>query len=133
MAHIDVFLGGVGSGPVWWNELISKLGMLTYTYSDHYPMSLGGCVIKEHLYRASCKYVLYVIDVDADLYTVAEAVDSACCAPQRTVVCILEHGIEDHKLKSLRATKRLLQGTNAAIVPSLDDAVSWLIAHCKPN
>lgn len=120
-----VFLGGTCDGRNWRNELIPLLKINYYNpivedWSEEDRL-------REVHEREVDDYILYVITKDIKgVYSIAEVTDDANKRPEKTIFCVLEEGMEEQMLKSLKAVKNLVSGYGVYTCSTLKDVADFL-------
>lgn len=103
-----VFLGGTCADSTWRDQLVKALqvGYFNPVVADWTPEAQAEEVAQKQL----CNVHLYVITKDmAGVFSIAEAVDSACTPGKLTVLHIMPEGFDEPQLKSLAAVCDLVR------------------------
>jgi hypothetical protein len=124
-----VFLGGTCNNSLWRDQLIPKLNIAYFN-----PVVDGWnneAYQKELHEREHCDYCLYVITPKAKgFYSIAEAVDDSNKRSEKTVFCFLGEDageqFEPHQLKSLIATRKLIEKNGGKVCDSLQEVAAFL-------
>jgi Nucleoside 2-deoxyribosyltransferase like len=125
-----VFLGGTVNNSTWRDQLIPLLDQSKIAYFD--PVIIGrdwtlADQEKEMQEKQTCDFMLYVITKEMlGFYAIAEVVDDSNKKPSKTVFCYLEEGFNDHQIKSLQATARLVTTNGAPVFTSLEEVAGYL-------
>jgi len=121
---LTLFLGGTVGEAKWRDDLIPLLAHEGLSYFnpvvDDWDDSARE---KEFQVKNSPNTVeVYVITKDMKgVFSIAEAVDASNKKPDKTIFMIDSVGFDEHQLKSLNATKDIIQKNGAAIATSLYD------------
>jgi len=124
---LTLFLGGTVGISKWRDKLIPLLdsGGLDYfnPVVDDWNDSARE---KEFQVKNSLDTVeVYVITKDMKgVFSIAEAVDASNKKPDKTIFMIDEEGFDKHQLKSLHATKDIIEKNGVVIANSLFEIVS---------
>jgi len=121
---LTLFLGGTVGNSKWRDDLIPLL--------EHEKLQYFNPVVenwdesardKEFQIKNSPTTVeVYVITKDMKgVFSIAEAVDASNKKPDKTIFMIDVEGFDEHQLKSLDATKGIIQKNGAIIANSLYD------------
>lgn len=122
---MKVFLGGTCSGYKWRDELIPMLSC------DYYnPIVENWCEddrLREVNERENDDIILYVITSGMKgVYSIAEVVDDSNKRPEKTVLCILNKGMDKQMIHSLNAVKNLVTSNEATVLNDLYEVASYL-------
>ncbi len=128
-----LFLGGTCNNSTWREKLISLLDKTKIDYFNPVvPNWTAECQEAELKAREESDYVLYVITPRmTGIYSIAEVVDDSNKRPSKTLFCFLvEDGdnilFTSHQVKSLKATRTLVQSNGASVFDSLEDIAVYL-------
>jgi len=126
MKNIRVFLGGTCNNSTWREQLKPLLVNVDYfdpVVKDWTPE----CQAEEIRQREICDIVLYTITKEMlGIYSIAEVVDDSNKRPEKVILCILEEGLPDFQIKSLKAVAKMVTGNNAFVSYSLEDVAEYL-------
>lgn len=120
-----VFLGGTCNGSEWREDLIP---FLTVDYFNPVVKNWTAECYKEELrQRETCDYVLYTITKEMNgFYSIAEAVDDSNKRPKKTLFCVIGNGFNEHQLKSLNLTGKMIEGNGGKVFYNLKDVAEYL-------
>jgi len=113
-----VFLGGTCAGSIWRDQLIKVLQVEYFNpvVADWTPAAQAEEAVQKQL----CNVHLYVITKDmTGVFSIAEAVDSACTAGKLTILHVIPEGFAEPQLKSLVAVCDLVR--NRGGIAYVDD------------
>lgn len=129
----EVFLGGTCNNSTWRDQLIP---LLTIDYFNPVVKDWNEEAQKLEIEkRESCDFVLYVITPEMKgFYSLVEATDDSNKRPEKTIFCVLEKvtvgedeiSFEDFQIKSLNATKKLIEENGATVLNSLESIAEYL-------
>lgn len=128
---ITLFLGGTCNGSLWRERLILQLDLTKVEpFNPVVPHWTDECQATELQAREHSDYVLYVITPKmTGFYSIAEAVDDSNKRPARTLFCVLaedEAQFTPHQLKSLTATRKLVERNGARAFETLEQVAAFL-------
>lgn len=130
---MKVFLGGTCNGSLWREKLMPELDKHNIHYfnpvvEDWTP----DCQINETYQKSIfCDVHLYVITpLMKGVFSIAELIESCYITGKKVVFCYLESDgdstFDKHQIKSLEATKEMVQRHGGIVCDSLDDVVTKL-------
>jgi len=122
---MKVFLGGTCNGSTWRDELIPRLKIDYFNpvVTDWTPQ----CQAEELRQRETCDYALYtIISQMRGIYSIAEVVDDSNKRPNKTILCLLMDGFDEHQINSLYPLAGMVARNGAVVVYSLEAAAFWL-------
>ena len=125
----EVFLGGTCNDSKWREELIQLLECNYFNpVVEDWNEEAQQLEIEK---RETCDYVLYVITPKmTGVYSIAELTYDACISPNKTIFCYLtideENIFEEHQIKSLEMTKKLIEKCNANVFENLNEVANFL-------
>lgn len=122
---MKVFLGGTCNNSTWREELIP---MLTIDYFNPIVEDWTPNYTEiENREKEICDFLLFTITKEMlGVYSIAEVVDASNKVPNKTLLCILEHGFEERQLKSIHATASLVENNGAKVFFSLEEVAEYL-------
>ena len=126
MSNLILFLGGTVGKSNWRNQLIPLLQKENLSYFNPVVEDWNEeAQEKENQVKKSPNTIeLYVITKEIKgVYSIAEAVDASNKKPTKTIFLILREGFDEHSLKSLDATSRLIKENGANVVSNLNEIV----------
>lgn len=120
-----VFLGGTCSGYKWRNDLIPMLKC------DYYNPIVKNWSEKDRLRevkeRENDDIILYVITNGLKgVYSIAEVVDDSNKRPEKVVFCVLDEGVEEQMLYSIRAVEKLVYNNGCYVCHSLEEVANYI-------
>ena len=120
-----VFLGGTCNNSVWREELIPRLNI------DYFNPVVKNWTPKdqaeERKERNICSHILYVITSEMKgVFSIAEAVEDSIKRPNDTIFCVLEERFDKDQIKSLNATKDLIEKNGAYTCNTLEKVIEYL-------
>jgi len=129
-----VFLGGTVNNSNWREELIKQLDSNKISCFNPVVSEWNEQVQQEEIkQRKECDFILYVITKELlGFYSIAEVVDDSNKRPKKTIFCYLEEGFDkdkvedEHKIKSLQATARLVKANGVKVFTSLEEVAKYL-------
>jgi len=124
LSCLTLFLGGTVGKSNWRDDLIPFLEHEKLQYFNPVVDDWNDeAISKEYEVKSSPNTVeVYVITKDMKgVFSIAEAVDASNKKPDKTIFMIDRKGFDQHQLKSLDATKELIQKNGASIADSLHD------------
>ena len=123
-----VFLGGTANNSTWRETLISQLDSTKISYFNPVVSDWNEQAQQEEIkQRKECDFVLYVITKELlGFYSIAEVVDDSNKRPKKTIFCYLEEGFNEHQIKSLKATSRMVKENRAKVCESLEEVAEYL-------
>jgi len=126
LSYLTLFLGGTVGKSCWRDEIIPLLEQENLHYFNPVVADWDDAAReKEYQIKNAANTVeLYVITKDMKgVFSIAEAVDASNKKPDKSIFLILRKGFDKSQLRSLDATKDLIQGNGASIVEKLQDIV----------
>lgn len=130
---IEVFLGGTCNGSDWRDSLMPMLNVMFFNpVVDDWTEEAQEL---EKQKRKECDLILYVITPKMKgVYSIAEATYDACKKPKRTIFCVVdydsdengEYDFDEHQLKSLEATKELIESCGAKVCDNLFEVADYI-------
>lgn len=122
-----VFLGGTCGNSVWRQEVIKLLNKGIACYNPVVDVWNEEHRLKEVLERETCNYIVYTLTKEmVGVYSIAEVVDDSNKRPENTLLCILEEGFDQEKLKSIHAVVKLIEKNGVDVFYSIYDLVRHL-------
>lgn len=120
-----VFLGGT-----WREELIKDLTIDYFNpVVEHWTSE---CQAEELLQRENCDFCLYTITSETPgSYSIAEVVDDSNKRPEKTILCVLEEGLDTHQLKFFKQIARMVVLNGSVYFTNLSDVAEYLNKETK--
>jgi len=119
---LTLFLGGTVGSSKWRDDLIPLLEHEALQYFNPVVDDWDDTAREKEfqIKNSSTTVEVYVITKDMKgVFSIAEAVDASNKKPDKTIFMIDEDGFDEHQLKSLNATKDIIQKNGAAIANTL--------------
>lgn len=129
---MKVFLGGTCNNSVWRDEIMSKLDDIKVDYFNPVVDDWNEAAYQRELMeRKTCDVVIYTITPKmVGVYSIAEVVDDSNKRPKKTIFCVLEEDddkkFSKEQMKSLKATKDLVEMNGGKVCDTLDDIVEYV-------
>lgn len=121
------FLGGTCNESTWRDELISQLDDAVEFFNPVVDDWTPACQAREDQARKDAKYVLFVITSQmTGVFSIAEAVDCSNKRPDSTLFCVLTDGFDEGQLRSLMATKRMIERNGGKVFNNIQEIASFL-------